>query len=66
MQSVAHAELEGDRYISAGCSLHNRLVFWKEGNFFINADRRSETVKVEKDSKGKREKENCFLISLQH
>lgn len=40
----------------------NRWVFRKEENLVINADCRSGTTKVEKDSKGRREKGN-FLVS---
>ena len=54
--------MRNDTHTDAGYSLHNRLVFCKEGNLVINADCRSGTVKVEKDSKGKREKENYFLF----
>ena len=34
----------------------SRLIFWKEGNLVLNADCRPGTAKVEKESKGQREK----------
>lgn len=59
MWSVVHAELEGRGAghvvcVTGGSSEKKKTV--------INADCRSGTIKVEKDSKGRREKEN-FLVS---
>ena len=48
---------------SCRISLHNRLVFWKEGDLTINAGCSSGTVKVEKDSKGKREKTISYFTA---
>ena len=53
---------KGIRFLRSCFFLHcfktvSRLIFWKEGSLFINADCRSGTAKVEKKP---------FLISLQH
>ena len=50
-------------HTGAGYSLHNRLVFWKEGDLIINAGCSSGTVKVDKDSKGKREKNISYFTA---
>ena len=50
-------------HTDAGYSLHNRLVFCKEGDLIITAGCRSGTVKVEKDSKGKREKTISYFTA---
>ena len=42
----------------------NRLICWKEENLVINADYRSGTAKVEKESKGQREKTFLFHCSI--
>ena len=59
VRSVLPAEREAR---GAGNAVRNRWAFWKEENLVINADCGSWITKVEKDSKGRREKEN-FSIS---
>ena len=41
----------------------NRLTCWKEGNLVINADYRSGTAKVEKESKDQREKTFSYFTA---
>ena len=60
---VTNTHTHTHTHTGAGYSLHNRLVFWKEGDLIINAGCNSGTVKVEKNSKGKREKTISYFTA---